>query len=69
MNDNFLKYPEIKIQLSGLDENAFSILARCKRAMIKNNIDEDTIKNFWDEATSEDYDHLLQTCMKWFDCE
>jgi len=30
---------------------------------------EDKITAFLAEVTTGDYDNLLQTCMRWFDCE
>lgn len=57
-----------RVQLVGLDGNAWSILGRCRKAaktdMIWNKIQW---KQFEDEATSDDYDHLLRTVVKYFD--
>ena len=61
-----MKYPGIKLQLSGQDGNAFSIIAHCMSVMEKNKLLKEEIKKFRDEATSGDYDHLLQVCMAWF---
>jgi len=52
------------LKLSGEDGNAFAILGRAARVAKKNNMDWDAIRT---EATSGDYDHLLQTMMKYFD--
>ena len=60
-----IKYPNIKVQLSGRDGNAFAILGNVSRALRKNGILENEIETFCDEAKSGDYDHLLQTCVKW----
>lgn len=57
-------YPNITVELSGSDGNAFAILAKMNRAFIKEGI-LDRWEDFRNEATSGDYDHLLQTCMKW----
>ena len=61
------KYPDIKVRLSGKDGNAFTILSRFTEAMKKKGIFESEREVFYKEATSGDYDHLLQTCMKWVD--
>ncbi len=61
-------YPQGKVQLIGEDGNAFSILARCKRAAAKAKLTPEEWAKFYEEATSGGYDHLLQTCMKWFEC-
>ena len=69
MNGNIaVKYPQVKIQLVGLDGNAFSILGRCREVARRAGISKENIENFTHEAQSGDYDNLLQTCMKWFDC-
>lgn len=61
------KYPNIRIQLTGCDGNAFFILG-CIYGIIKNKLPQDEQEAFFTEAKSGDYDHLLQTCMRWFDC-
>ena len=58
-----------KLQLSEQDGNAFGILARAQRVMRRNKVPQAKINEFMKEAQSGDYDHLLQTCMKWFDVE
>jgi hypothetical protein len=60
-----VKYPQVKVRLVGEDGNAFSILARTRREMGKQKVSEEEIQSFLKEATSGDYDHLLQTVMKW----
>lgn len=59
------KYPEIKLQLTGQDGNAFNILGLVKRALKKNNVSHDEILQYINEATSGDYDHLLSVTTKW----
>jgi len=61
------KYPNIKVQLTGRDGNAFFILARTKKALERAGVSEDEINDFMKEAKSGDYDNLLQTVMKWVD--
>lgn len=60
-----VKYPNINIPLVGEDGNAFSILARCQRAMKRNGL-HDQVAQFHAEATAGDYDNLLRTVMAWF---
>ena len=62
------RYPEVQVRLSGRDGNAFAILGHCQRAARKAYLPEDEIKAFVGEAKSGDYNHLLTTCMRWFDC-
>lgn len=54
--------PELK--LSGEDGNAFNILGKAQRVALNNDLDW---KKILKEATSGDYDHLLQTMMKYFE--
>ena len=62
-----IKYPAVKVKLSSNDGNAFAVLSACKYEAKKAGLKHDQIKEFMDEAISGDYDHLLQTCMKYFD--
>jgi len=59
------KLPEVELQLTGEDGNAFFIIARAKGAMTQAG-HGDQFPDFSAEAMSGDYDHLLQTCMAWF---
>jgi len=59
------KYPEIEVELVGGDGNAFAVLGTVQRAMKHAHVPAAEISAFFSEATGGDYDHLLQTCMKW----
>ena len=61
------RYPEITVTLAGHDGNAFAILGRCREAAAEAGLSDDEIAAFMDEAMADDYDHLLQTAMRWFD--
>ncbi|MFH1494751.1 MAG: hypothetical protein ABIG70_08140 [Pseudomonadota bacterium] len=52
------------VQLTGEDGNAFSILGRVRRAIVKSDQPE-LAEAFMQEATAGDYDHLLQTCLRY----
>lgn len=52
------------LELVGTNGNAFAILGQMRRAALKNDMDWDAIQA---EATSGDYNHLLQTAMKHFE--
>jgi len=58
-------YPEVEVDFNNIDGNAFSILGVVSRAMRSASVPTDKIEEFKVEATSGDYNHLLQTCMKW----
>ncbi|MCC6888516.1 MAG: hypothetical protein IT536_08290 [Hyphomicrobiales bacterium] len=62
-----IKYPNVTVQLTGQDGNAFTVLGLMLRAMRKANIPADEIAAFRTEATSGDYNTLLATCMKYVD--
>ena len=63
------RYPDIQVQLSGQDGNAFAILGRTADALRQAGLAQDEIDDYFAEATSGDYDHLLQTTMRWVDWE
>lgn len=63
------KYPDITVRLVGQNGNAFNILGICLRAMRLAGLSQEEREIFHAEATSSNYDHLLATCLKWFEVE
>jgi hypothetical protein len=61
------KYPDIHVRLTGVDGNALSLVGAVKRALRTAHVDQKEIEEFQQEALSGDYDHVIQTCMKWVD--
>jgi hypothetical protein len=59
-----IRHPEIQVQLTGTDGNAYAILAAVQKALRKTG-HSDEVAAFLAEATSGDYAHLLATCMRW----
>ena len=59
-----MKKPVLKIV--GTDGNAFALLGKASRVARQNNMNWNEISK---EAMSSDYDHLLQTLMKYFEVE
>ena len=55
------------VNLLGTDGNAFFILGRVERKLRAAGADQEYIGKYLDEATLGDYDHLLQTTMKYVD--
>ena len=53
-----------KLSIVGHDGNAFSLLGEARRVAKANGMDWAPILK---EATAGDYDHLLQTLMKYFE--
>ena len=64
-----IKYPEVQVQLTGNDGNAFAILGNCQKEARRAGLTKDQIDEFMNEAMAGDYDHLLQTCMKYFEVD
>ena len=60
--------PDVTVQLIGEDGNAFAIIGRVRKAL-KRAGHADLAAKFLEEATSGDYDHLLQICMKYVNVE
>lgn len=54
------------LEIIGQDGNAFAILGKAQRVARQNNMDWEEIRT---EAMSGDYDHLLQTMVKYFEVE
>ena len=63
-----VKYPNITIDLSNQDGNAFAIIGTCTLALKRNGL-RDQVKAFRAEATSGDYDKVLRTVLEWFSVE
>ena len=61
------KHPDITVELTGHDGNAFAVLGRCRQAARDAGLSEDNTATFMAEAMAGDYDHLLQTAMRWFE--
>ena len=59
------KYPDIEVELSSQDGNAFMIIGRVQRALRKAGVDKEEITRYVNEATSGDYDNVIQTTARW----
>ncbi len=59
-----IRHPEVQVQLTGIDGNAYAILGAVRTALrAAGHADEVAV--FLADATSGDYPHLLATCMRW----
>ena len=65
MSTTATKYPNIEVPLIGQDGNAFFILGTMREALRRGGVPQKEREEFLAEATAGDYDHLLQTCMRW----
>ena len=61
------KYPDIEVQLTGTDGNAFAIIGKVRQELQRNKVPRIEIDSFVSEAMSGDYDNVLITCMNWVD--
>ena len=52
---------KVKLQLVGLDGNAFALMGAFQRQARKEGWTKEEIKEVLDECQSDDYDHLLAT--------
>lgn len=63
------RYPNITVQLTGEDGNAFFIIGRVQKELRKHGLPPHVVAEYVDEATSGDYDHLLATTTRWVNVE
>jgi hypothetical protein len=59
------KYPNITVPLTGEDGNAYNILGKVLKALRQAGVSQDEVEAFKQQATAENYDHLLQVVMQW----
>ena len=60
-----VKYPDIEVQLTGEDGNAFAVMGRVQRALQNNGVPKEKINEYLRESQSGDYDNLLYTATRW----
>ncbi len=66
---NSIKFPHVVVRDFGRDGNAYALMGQVTGAMRKANIPNDHVVAFTTEATSGDYDNLLQTCSSYVTLE
>lgn len=54
------KYPDVIVQLTGEDGNAFFIMGRVLKAMKRAGISDEECRAYTEHAMSGDYDNLLR---------
>ncbi len=59
------KYPHIRVELAEHAGNAYAVLEKVKKALQEGGAHAEEIANFMENATSGDYEQLLQVCMEW----
>lgn len=63
-----VRFPDVTVELTGEDGNAFAVMGAVNKALRRAG-HRDATTEFMAEAMSGDYNHLLQTCMKWVNVE
>ena len=56
---------DITVKLVGTDGNAFALMGKVRRALRQAGASPEELDQFFKEATSGDYDHLLYVCTEW----
>jgi hypothetical protein len=59
------KYPEIEVQLTGQDGNAFAIMGAVSKGLRSNGVSKEEIDQCMNEMMSGDYHNLLRVAMSW----
>lgn len=57
------------VELTGRDGNAYSIMGACRKAARKAKWSQERIDGVLKEMMAGDYDHLMQTAVKYFDVD
>ena len=60
---------DVTVKLAGRDGNAFAIMGAVKKALRQAGQHRELIDMYIEEATSGDYDHLLQVTMDYVNVE
>lgn len=63
------RYPSIVVPLSKTRADAREVMGACKEAASRGNLDHDEWNKFFDDATSGDGNHMLETIESWFGVE
>lgn len=61
------RYPNIGVDLSNVNGNAHALIGTVSRALRRNGVGQEEIREFQDQAKSGDYDNVIQTIMSWVD--
>lgn len=64
-----VKFPQVTVQLSGEDGNAFSIIGRVGSALRQAGASGEDVTQFTHEAMSGDYSNVIRTAMRWVNVE
>lgn len=62
---DYPKYPEVEVELTGHDGNAFAVMGAVQKALRRHGASREELAAYQRESMSGDYDHLLQTAFRW----
>jgi len=60
-----MKYPEIEVQLTGEDGNAFAIMGAVAAGLKRAGVARSEVAQYRAEAMMGDYNNLLRVSMEW----
>jgi hypothetical protein len=60
-----IKYPEIEVQLTGEDGNAFAVMGAVSKALRRNDVPRVDIDAYLEESRTGDYNNLLRVACRW----
>ena len=60
-----IKYPEVEVQLTGTDGNAYAIMGSVMKALKRHGVSAEEIETYLTESKSGDYNNLLRVAMSW----
>lgn len=63
------RYPEIKVDLSDDERNAFKVIGQVTLVLFREGVDDHEIDRFQNEAISTDRDHVLAVAEQWITVE
>lgn len=66
---NYPKYHKIIVPITSIDSNAAMLIGATMKALRKAGVAPDEVEAFRTEATSGDYDNVIQTIMRWVTVE
>lgn len=61
------RFSHVRVKLVGKDGNAYAIIGEVVTMLRRNGATKAEVDAYQQEATSGDYDHLLQVTMRWVD--
>jgi hypothetical protein len=63
------RYPRVKVQLTGPNGGFDATVVAVQKAMRRAGVPLPELSNFYQDATADDGDNLLSTCLRWVDVE